>query len=145
MVRTPYRIALLMLGAVSLLLFDVPRAHASWVSHWLGLDHHTSAPAPTPLPTLTPAPPPVVLTTYVQPAPVTVVQSYAPAPAATYTPIPAATYAATSAPVPVTLPVTGPGTNLSVLALLAILSTAATVYASSYFRLRKAIRSIDIL
>ena len=116
---------LLCLGLVVTLPFT-PRAHASWVSHWLGMDHHTSATA-TATATAT-------IKTETTPLSVALVIIQAPA-----SPIQTITPKLTE------LPVTGPLNSVLLLILASILSVAAISYSLWRQGLRNRIRAIDIL
>ena len=126
------RLPKLALLVIAILALNPQRANASWVSHWLGLDHHTSAPVPTPIP--------IIQTVYAQPTTITIIQPYSPLPTNSYSPV-----ASTNAPNVTTLPVTGPELDIALLFALATISLLATKYVVAYSRFRKSVRSIDIL
>ena len=126
------RLPKLALLVIAILALNPQRANASWVSHWLGLDHHTSAPVPTPIP--------IIQTVYAQPTTITIIQPYSPLPTNSYSPV-----ASTNSPSVTTLPVTGPELDIALLFALATISLLATKYVVAYSRFRKSVRSIDIL
>ena len=126
------RLPKLALLVIAILALNPQPANASWVSHWLGLDHHTSAPVPTPIP--------IIQTVYAQPTTITIIQPYSPLPTNSYSPV-----ASTNTPNVTTLPVTGPELDIALLFALATISLLATKYVVAYSRFRKSVRSIDIL
>ena len=152
----PHMARLLLQGTVVLLStaaivsVNSPRAHASWVSHWLGLDHHTSAPTPTPTP--------IIQVVYPQPTTIVVTAPYfsqTPLPAAppviVYAPTPVVSHTPYSSSAPYTsnstasLPVTGPETTLFPIAALFALAIPTIVYLRARSRLHTTLRTIDVV
>ena len=133
------RLPKLALLVIAILALNPQRANASWVSHWLGLDHHTSAPVPTPTP--------IVQTVYAPPTTITIIQPYSPPLTVSSSPVASSgmPQASTYLPSATTLPVTGPKFNIALLLALATMSFLATNYVVAYNRFRKSVRSIDIL
>lgn len=139
MSHTLLRPTLITLSLLSMLSIHAPRAHASWVSHWLGLDHHSTTPSPIPNDQRVYTQPPVTIIPVLHPlqtpplaTPLIVV----------YAPTPLISPVTNSS---IALPITGPKMNVIPVGLLLILftGTALRVYARN--RLHSVMRNLDIV
>ena len=128
MSHIPLRPTLIMFSLLSVMSVHTPKAHASWVSHWLGLDHHSSTPTPNDQ------------KVYTQPL-ITIVSAPYPTqtPVVVYAPKPLISSGS------VTLPVTGPKINVIPIGLLLILFIGTALHVHSRNRLRAVIRNLDIV